>query len=247
MDPSAGPASPPLARVEVPSSIDVGGFRTCARDRSGVSCWGGRPGGRLEEGAWAILDPVPVPSAEGALEVAVGPHHACAWAGIVGVRCWGRGERGELGDGSRAGSAVARSAALHVDPAMHVCVGGEGRLAIDGATLVLEDRGGGHTCAIAGPDAEVWCWGANDRGQLGDGTTEDRPLPRRVIGLRGAQRVACGGAHTCAIDGDGRLRCWGDNARGQLGLPPARLEFATSPWTIDVFPPATVPRPGVER
>jgi alpha-tubulin suppressor-like RCC1 family protein len=75
----------------------------------------------------------------------------------------------------------------------------------------------GHTCArlVSG---ELACWGVNDSGQLGDGTTSARPTPRRVRGtLAAATQVTAGGAHTCALRAGGFVDCWGANARGQLG------------------------------
>jgi lysophospholipase L1-like esterase len=75
--------------------------------------------------------------------------------------------------------------------------------------------GDAHTCAVA--SGAIQCWGANDRGQLGDGTTVSRPDPAPVVGLDGAPTaLAAGGGQTCAVVG-GRVWCWGANDAGQLG------------------------------
>jgi alpha-tubulin suppressor-like RCC1 family protein len=74
--------------------------------------------------------------------------------------------------------------------------------------------GGGHTC-VRRNDGGIWCWGKNDRGQIGDGTTENRTVP--VMVLSGAIHVAVGGDHSCAVTSDGGVRCWGYNVRSQLG------------------------------
>jgi hypothetical protein len=74
--------------------------------------------------------------------------------------------------------------------------------------------GGAHSCASLG-DASVWCWGANDSGQLGDGTTTDRPTPARVGGASGA--VSAGALHTCASSAGHTITCWGADTSGQLG------------------------------
>lgn len=65
---------------------------------------------------------------------------------------------------------------------------------------------------------QVRCWGANDDGQLGDGTRRDSARAVTVRGLSGAAAVAAGGSHTCAIVKRGRVRCWGDNSTRQLGI-----------------------------
>ncbi len=75
------------------------------------------------------------------------------------------------------------------------------------------DVGDGHACAIT--HSEVWCWGNNGSGQLGDGTKIDRATPVRV--LAGAKFIATGAAHSCAIDAETGVRCWGSNTAGQLG------------------------------
>lgn len=96
--------------------------------------------------------------------------------------------------------------------------------------------GGGHTCAIR-TDGSIWCWGANEFGQLGVGDTGPRPVPTRVgVGTDWAH-VTAGDDHSCGIKRDGSLWCWGRNNFGQLGLAvgdtltrhaPARLGDGTS-------------------
>ncbi|MCL2822932.1 MAG: hypothetical protein FWD57_02980 [Polyangiaceae bacterium] len=74
-----------------------------------------------------------------------------------------------------------------------------------------------HTC---GRDAggSVKCWGSNEDGQVGDGSTDDRHVPTSVGGLAsGVKSVAAGLAHSCAITSNGGVSCWGDNGNGQLG------------------------------
>lgn len=64
----------------------------------------------------------------------------------------------------------------------------------------------------------VRCWGSNDSGQLGDGTTADTSTPVDVSGLGNSVRaIAAGGAHTCALMAEGGVKCWGANSAGQLG------------------------------
>ncbi|MFH2010412.1 MAG: DUF4215 domain-containing protein [bacterium] len=76
--------------------------------------------------------------------------------------------------------------------------------------------GAAHTCGVK-RDGTVWCWGANEAGQLGDGALEGRLEPSLVPDLEDVVEVAAGEAHTCAVDSDGRGWCWGSNDQGQLG------------------------------
>lgn len=76
--------------------------------------------------------------------------------------------------------------------------------------------GNTHACAI-GLDGAAWCWGSNDDGELGDGTSTQRLVPTRVIGLDSTAQMAAGDRFTCARTMDDRGWCWGRNASGQLG------------------------------
>lgn len=74
-----------------------------------------------------------------------------------------------------------------------------------------------HACAV-GLDGQVWCWGANDSGQLGRGNeTAMETVPAPVVGLQNAISVSVGLDHSCALRRDGTVWCWGDNTYGQLG------------------------------
>lgn len=83
-------------------------------------------------------------------------------------------------------------------------------LGISGGSTIV--AGANHTCLLTGND--VWCWGQNSQGQLGDGTTTHRNIPVKVLGS--AVDITAGPDYTCAVMIYGQVMCWGNNDQGQL-------------------------------
>jgi len=84
--------------------------------------------------------------------------------------------------------------------------------------LIWESVSGGYmySCAVT-TGGEAYCWGNNEHGQLGDGTTTDRYEPRLVVGDHSWASVNSGFYHTCGVTTAGKAYCWGDNYAGKLG------------------------------
>ena len=73
-----------------------------------------------------------------------------------------------------------------------------------------------HSCARRA-DGTLLCWGHNNKGQVGDGSTDMQTTPVEVPAVTDAVHVRAGFLHTCAIRAAGPVVCWGDDLGGQLG------------------------------
>ncbi|GIW53280.1 MAG: hypothetical protein KatS3mg081_2635 [Gemmatimonadales bacterium] len=73
-----------------------------------------------------------------------------------------------------------------------------------------------HSCAIA-VGGKAYCWGLNDQGQLGDGSTTSRAVPTPVASDLTFRALTAGWGFTCGLTIEARAFCWGSNGSGQLG------------------------------
>ena len=94
----------------------------------------------------------------------------------------------------------------------------------------------GFTCAVM-ENHRVKCWGRNDHGQLGNGTTMFSPRPVSVQGITNAVALTAGLAHVCVLLSDGFLKCWGRNDYGQLGDNKNSGEKSLTPVLVDFINP----------
>jgi hypothetical protein len=197
-------AAPSGAFGATAAQVSVGDNFVCAVDTmGGLSCWGNNTSGELGDGT--TMDrttPVAVVGlGSGVQAVSAGNQHACALTTGGGVKCWGDNADGQLGDGTTGDS--------HVP--VDVVGLGSGVAAVSAAS--------NHSCALT-TGGGVKCWGRNHRGQLGDATNTDSPVPVDVSGLgSGVAAIEAGGifGHTCALTSSGGAKCWGANLFGQLG------------------------------
>jgi alpha-tubulin suppressor-like RCC1 family protein len=215
------------ASATVPTEPQVGGHAVqlavgagfaCVRlSDGGVRCWGANDSGQLglgdierigdDEAPWQVAT---IELGAAAIDITAGAHHACAVLLGGAVRCWGRGQDGQLGLGDTASV-------------------GDDERPIDVAEIDLDApavdvvAGGLHTCARL-QSGSVRCWGRGQEGQLGRGDAQtvgddETPAEAGDASLAGAAvGLAAGWTHTCAVLQDGVLQCWGGNEHGQLGL-----------------------------
>ena len=188
-------------------AIAAGGFHTCALLRTGtantgaVQCWGQNLYGQLGNGSSAnSAAPVAVSGlAGGPIAIAASGYNTCALLNTGAVQCWGANSYGQLGNGSS------------TDSSTPVTVTG-----LSGGVIAIA-TGLGHSCALTTAGA-MQCWGRNQAGQLGDGSTSNSSVPVSVANLAGpVAQIATGANHTCAVTSAGAVQCWGANNNGQLG------------------------------
>jgi alpha-tubulin suppressor-like RCC1 family protein len=187
------------------SSVAVGMTHTCALTKAGgVVCWGDNYHGTLGDGTRVEAhSPVQVVGLKsGVKAIAAGDYYNCALTTAGGVKCWGANDSGQLGDGTT------------TERLTPVYVSG---LRSGVAAIAAGGSDGGHACALTDAGG-VKCWGANNAGQLGDGTTVDRRRPVNVVGLTsGVVAIATGLDTSCAVKSSGAVKCWGYNGEGELG------------------------------
>jgi len=187
------------------SMIAAGEQYTCGVQASTglLYCWGRNTNGQLGDGTTADRNTLgPVEGVEGlafgSVSAAIG-QHTCAVTTTGAAYCWGRNTNGQLGDGST------------TDRLTPVAVSG-------GLTFsIVSASANEHTCGVT-TGGQAYCWGWNNFGALGDGTTTTRTSPTAVAGGLTFAAVS-GGANgfTCGLISGGAAYCWGLNNVGQLG------------------------------
>jgi alpha-tubulin suppressor-like RCC1 family protein len=180
------------------SLVAAGRGHSCAVTAGGgVKCWGLNDFGELGDGTAVLnrLTPGDVAGlSSGVVAIASGGIHTCAIAIGGALKCWGFNGFGQLGDGTTTNRFTP--------------VGVAG-LSSGVVAVTTNETFGAHTCALTAAGG-VKCWGANDIGQLGDGTQTSRLTPVDVLGLSsGVAGIAAGVRHTCAVTGAGAVKCWG--------------------------------------
>src|SRR5262245_9265165 len=180
--------------------VALGLNHTCAVTPSGVYCWGANARGQLGDGTTKDRpQPVLVKGLVGsASKIQAGEEHTCAEMVDGSVQGWGSKVSGQIGDGTNTDRPLPTKVPLTT------------------TVKKLSSGGGAHNCAALN-DGNVWCWGLNDKFQLGNSVMMSSSDPVQVMGISGVKKVWVGRQHSCALLGDATVQCWGANDFGQLG------------------------------
>jgi len=189
------------------SKVSAGAYHTCAKTEAGEHyCWGSNAYGQLGTGDTVdrnVPTVIPLPATT---HFGTGAFHGCAVLDTPEVMCWGRNDEGQLG----------------LDPATDP-VALSPVLAAGLPSLERVYPGVLTTCGRTTNTRELHCWGNNDFGQLGDGSTASSLTPVHVAQIERLGVLYPGLRHTCAYDttDESNLKgfCWGANDHGQIGLP----------------------------
>ncbi len=246
-----GPTSSPdsVDGITNATSVAIGGwsYNSCAVLSAGsVRCWGENDSGQLGDGSDASTGscvsggracsatPVAVTGLTDATEVGVGSGYACALLSGGGVDCWGDSKL--LGNGTTTGPDACDGGADNCSTSPTAVSG------IANATQI--SAGPLHACVLAS-SGSVKCWGYNDFGALGNGTTTDfasgpTTTPVAVSGISDATELATGDdprssgrlgeEYTCALLSTGTVKCWGTN---RDGLGAGTTTSSTVPVQVD--------------
>lgn len=190
-----------------------GGGRTCALTGSEIVCWG-LDFGTGNSTSRRTPTPVAVAGVSGDIrQFVLGKDFGCVLYNTGNlVKCWGRNENGELGQGDADTGRTLETVQIPVSV----------------ATLVA-----GRTAACAiGANGSLTCWGT---GYLGDGSHNVAAAPIQVF-ASGVTSAAIGTAHMCAAFTDDTVKCWGENADGQVG----RQDTATALTPVTVLPAGSI-------
>lgn len=188
------------------AAVAVGREHTCALDLGGHAyCWGSDADGQLGHPPTAMCDTgsrggcslaaEPVTTPLTFRQISAGARHTCALTAAGAAYCWGSEADGALG----------------IVPAMSAPGGTALTPQPVAGSLAFAwiSAGYSHTCGVAA-DGTAYCWGRNDRGQLGTGDTLPQSIPARVATAVRFTQISAGQQRTCGVTVANAVLCWGN-------------------------------------
>lgn len=205
------------------TTVAAGADFSCVVVSGAVKCWGGNSVGQLGRGTTSTFEVTPATISSlssGVTAVAAGGQTACAIKS-GDVYCWGNNNVGQVGDGT----VTNRSAPVLITLPLGAAHSATDVSVGDMNACAINDRRGSHQVG------QLFCWGYNGDGEVGDNTQTDRHSPAGPISTNTDSNahqwimVSCGGTHTTGISDQiedlptatPTPHGWGDNSEGQLG------------------------------
>ncbi len=213
-------------------SVSAGAFHTLAVGESGTVYGFGRNAfGQVGNGTVAnVGTPVAIQGLPPVKTVAAGAYHSLALGVDGSVWAWGHNTQHQVGD-------VTSQEVLGLDGKVIALRNTTPvQIVASGATAIAA---GGNFSMYIDDQGQLFAWGDNSKGQLGDGTSESHGTPAPVKGISQVSSVAAGDEHVLALSdtsGYRQLYVWGNHALGQLGLGKIndKNAFVTRPTLLDI-------------
>lgn len=191
------------------AQVSAGWDHTCGVTTTGAGyCWGRDNNGRGGSGVFQpptnenIMAPLLIAGGHIWSRMGLSAFNSCGIRTDQSLWCWGSPNNGALGDGVTYASTYTRQT-TPVQTVPHA------------ATWSTVSGGDYYHCGLR-TDATLWCWGLNDKGQIGSGSAiAANPTPLQIAGSW--RDMSTGYDHACAIKTDRTLWCWGENTSGELG------------------------------
>ncbi|MCK5161779.1 MAG: hypothetical protein KAQ99_09425, partial [Candidatus Aureabacteria bacterium] len=193
----------PVGTLSGINKISAGGYHSLALQSSGsVYSWGHNYYGKLGDGTYdSRCIPLQVKELTDIIAISAGDEHNLAVKSDGTVWAWGWNIEGQVGDDGPYGSDCCRYTPVQV----------------------VELNNGDKVAALEGVSAcldltqNVWAWGDNWAGMLGDGSGENQLRPVSVVGLSNVTAIEAGSYHILALDSAQNVWGWGYNGNYQLG------------------------------
>ncbi len=207
-----------VAEHKLTPSIAAGNAHTCVIDSGRAYCWGENDYGQLGDGSTTdsavpvAVDTSGVLAGKTLTQISAGGGgglDTCALDSTGAAYCWGANSDGALGDGDNSSG--------YSDVPVRVDSSG----ALAGKTLTQIAAGSDGGCVLDSLGT-AFCWGDNDFGELGDGSTNSSSVPVAVetsgdLAGKRLTQISAGFEDTCGLDSAGVAFCWGDNSFLELG------------------------------
>ncbi|MDR2336735.1 MAG: hypothetical protein LBE03_01370 [Candidatus Nomurabacteria bacterium] len=219
-------------------AIAARGYHSLAVDENGkLYAWGRNDTGQVGNGTSIsnVLRPIKINGLQDntpnaitnntrIVAVAAGRFHSLAVDDSGLVYAWGKNTDGQIGNGNKSNDNV-------LAPIVINGYGGESN-AIKASTKIVTISAGLYFSIVSDIEGNVYTWGKNDYGQLGDGSTTDTTTPKLLARLSNITKLAGGGRHVLAVSNDGEVYTWGQNNYGQIGNEATATNGVSTPQLI---------------